>query len=181
MVSAGDIERVSMESVADRAGVSRALVYKHFANRGELLSAVYERESAHLHASMAAKVEQAGTLEDMLRALVEGALAAQASRGATFAALAASGSRPPQQRSIQRRRDAQTLRFFTRRAVAELGLDEPVARTALDVTLSTIPVVLSQWRQRATAAHAADLADIYVSMTIGGLKALSRPRLTKPT
>src|SRR6516162_4578590 len=102
MVSAGDIERVSMESVADRAGVSRALVYKHFANRGELLSAVYERESAHLHASMAAKVEQAGTLEDMLRALVEGALAAQASRGATFAALAASGSRPPQQRSIQR-------------------------------------------------------------------------------
>ncbi len=34
-----------MEAVAERAGVSRPLVYKHFANRGELLASLYQRES----------------------------------------------------------------------------------------------------------------------------------------
>jgi AcrR family transcriptional regulator len=33
-----------MEAAANRTGVSRALVYKHFANRQELLASLYERE-----------------------------------------------------------------------------------------------------------------------------------------
>ena len=38
---------VSIESVAQRANVARSLVYKHFADRAELLDAVVEREAAH--------------------------------------------------------------------------------------------------------------------------------------
>ncbi|MGV3760783.1 MAG: TetR/AcrR family transcriptional regulator, partial [Actinomycetota bacterium] len=102
MVAAGDADSVSMEAVAQRSGVSRALVYKHFANRRALLHALYERESAHLHLSMSQAVGKASTLEDMLRALVTGALAAQAERGATFAALASQGGRPREQRDRQR-------------------------------------------------------------------------------
>ena len=68
MVAAGDADEVSMESVALRAGVSRALVYKHFANRQALLHALYERESSHLHGSMRAEVrpspERAAMLAD---------------------------------------------------------------------------------------------------------------------
>src|SRR5205807_6145159 len=86
LVASGDVEAVSMETVAERAGVSRPLVYKHFANRGELLAALYEREAALLHAELAADVEAAGTVDEMFRALVRGALRAQASRGATLAA-----------------------------------------------------------------------------------------------
>src|SRR5437764_39298 len=84
MVAAGEIDAVSMEAVAERVGVSRALIYKHFANRHELLQAVYERESAHLHRQLAADVGQATTLEDMLTALVDGALRAQAASGARY-------------------------------------------------------------------------------------------------
>src|SRR5437763_15548673 len=80
LVAAGDIEAVSMEAVAERAGVSRPLVYKHFANRKELLAAVYQRESAFLHAELTAAVGAAETLEDRFRALAHGALRAQASR-----------------------------------------------------------------------------------------------------
>src|SRR5262249_19750467 len=43
IVTSGDVAAVSMEAVAERAGVSRPLVYKHFANRSELLAAVYRR------------------------------------------------------------------------------------------------------------------------------------------
>src|SRR6266702_5092354 len=91
LVAAGDVEAVSMEAVAERAGVSRPLVYKHFANRDDLLAAVYQRESTLLHAELTADVSAAESLEETFRALIHGALRAQASRGATFAALRMAG------------------------------------------------------------------------------------------
>src|SRR5438552_18526782 len=62
MVAAHDVDEVSMDSVAEVAGVSRALVYKHFANRREMLSALYERESARLHQELTAEVQAADDL-----------------------------------------------------------------------------------------------------------------------
>ncbi|MHB8467769.1 MAG: TetR/AcrR family transcriptional regulator, partial [Acidimicrobiales bacterium] len=130
MVSSGEIDEASMDAIAERAGVSRPLVYKHFANRHELLAALYQRESAHLYAHLADEVRRADTLGDKLRTLVSGALAAQATRGATFAALAANGLRSPSQLDTRRPGDRQTLRYFTTIAMAELGLDEPTASAA---------------------------------------------------
>lgn len=173
LVEGGDTDAVSMDAVAEAAGVSRALVYKHFANRRELLSALYQRESALLHAQLSDAVGRTASLEEMLRALIEGALDAQASRAATFVALATGGGRPRSQRDVQQRRDRQTLVYFSRQAETELGLDEATARAALGMALSTIPAVLAQWRRRPTAENAALLADTYVSMTMGGLRALA--------
>ena len=174
MVAKGQFEAVSMESVAKSAGVSRALVYKHFSNRHDLLSSLYERESASLHAQLAADVSAADDLAGMLRALVRGALAAQARRGATLAALRASGERTSAERGVQRRRDSQTLRFFTSRAVTELGVDELDARTGVAIVLGSIPTVLARWRRRPSPQHAAHLEAAFVSMALGGLHALAR-------
>jgi len=80
LVAEGDIESVSMEAVAERAGVSRPLVYKHFANRSELLAAVYQREAALLHAELSAAVTAADSVADMFRALVRGSLRAAHAR-----------------------------------------------------------------------------------------------------
>jgi AcrR family transcriptional regulator len=173
MVAEGRTDGVSMEAVAGRAAVSRSLVYKHFANRRDLLGALYERESARLHAELASEVGAATSLADMFRALVRGALRAQAQRGATFAALATGGVRGSTQRSVQRRRDAQTLRYFVRRAQSEYGLTEETARAGLAMALGTMPTVLAQWRARPTQEHAAQLEDAYVSMAVGGLKELA--------
>ena len=49
LVASADADSVTMEAVAERAGVSRPLVYKHFANRAELLASLYQRESILLH------------------------------------------------------------------------------------------------------------------------------------
>ncbi len=172
LVEGGPIDEVTMESVAVAAGVSRPLVYKHFANRHELLRALYERESAMLHRELSIAVGRCERLEDMFRALVEGALRAQASRGATFVALAAGGGRPRGQRGVQQRRDARTVRHFADRAVAELGIEEASAVTGVRIALGSIPVVLDQWRRRRTAEHAGQLADAYVRMVMGGLRSL---------
>jgi AcrR family transcriptional regulator len=176
ILATGPADEVTMETVANRAGVSRALVYKHFAHRQELLGALYERESSLLHRQLSAAVQECDRLEEMLRALVEGALAAQATRSATLVALAAEGARPADQRSRQRRRDGRTLRFFTDRAVGELGIDRELAEPAMRIALSSIVSVLETWRLRPSAESARSLSDVYVTMVMGGLRALGPKR-----
>lgn len=180
MVAVGQAEDASMERVAERAGVSRALVYKHFANRHDLLDALYEREAAHLHAQLAATVTAESTLVGMLGALIRAALDAQAQRGATFAALASNVGRSTRHRRIRSRRDAQTLRFFVGQAQTDYGLDEEVAAAALAVVLGSIPSVLAEWRRHPTASHAALLAQTYVQVAEGGLRAVQAGS-TEPT
>src|SRR5258708_3753957 len=133
LVAGGGIEAISMESVAEKAGVSRPLVYKHFANRSELLAAVYRRETALLHEELAAAVGEATTLESKFRALIHGALQAEADRGAALSALRAAGGRNKELREVQRARDRATVRYFARRAVRELGIEERQARTAVSI------------------------------------------------
>ena len=173
LLAAGDVEAVSMEAVAEHAGVSRPLVYKHFANRSELLAAVYQRESAVLHAELATQVSAADTVEDMFRALARGALRAEASRGAAFAAMRAAGLRTRERRQEQRRRDRTTLRYFASRAVRQLHMDEEVAKTGVAIFLGAIETVLARWRLRPTADHATLLEDTYVALVVGGLEQLA--------
>ena len=176
LVAVGDVEAVSMEAVAERAGVSRPLVYKHFANRNDLLAAVYQRESALLHAELTDDVGASETLEETFRALIHGALRAQASRGATFAALRMAGLRTRERREEQRQRDRTTLRYFAGQAVREFDLDRTQAKAAVAILLGAIDAALAQWRARPTREHAVLLEDTYVSLAMGGLEQLSRER-----
>ena len=173
MVAQSGVDAVSMESVAERAGVSRALVYKHFADRHDLLDALYKRESDVLHAELTAAVVGADTVEAMFRALVRGALRAEATRGAAFAALRAAGLRTRARRDQQRRRDATTVRYFARRAEAEFGIESGTARAAVSILLGAIDAVLAQWRLRPSAGQAKLLEDAYVQLVVGGLRQFS--------
>jgi AcrR family transcriptional regulator len=173
LVASADADSVTMEAVAERAGVSRPLVYKHFANRTELLASLYQRESILLHKELTDAVAAADTLEDKLRALVRGALQSQASRGATFAALRSAGMRTNDRRDEQRARDRVTLRYFTSLVVREYGLDHAQARAGLAIIFGSIDSVIARWRTRPTADHARLLEDSYAAMAIGGLRELA--------
>lgn len=162
-----------MDAVAERAGVSRPLVYKHFANRSELLAAVYQRESALLHAELSAAVTSADTVEDMFRALIRGALRAEAERGAAFAALRAAGLRTRERRQEQRRRDRTTLRYFAAMAVRDFGLEEQRAKLGVAILLGAIEAVLAQWRRRPNREQAQLLEETYVVLVAGGLGQLA--------
>ena len=174
LVAAGDAAGVTMESVAAASGVSRALVYKHFANRHDVLSALFERESRLLHEELTRSVSEAEGLEAKFRALVEGSLAAQSIRGAAFAALVHQGARAADQRVVQHRRDAATVRYYAGLAMRELGLEESKAITGVRLALGSIALVLQQWRHRPTPAYAEELADAYVAFAMGGLRTLAR-------
>src|SRR4029453_14648809 len=108
LAAGGSAEAVTMEAVAERAGVGRPLVYRHFPHRAELVAAVSRRETVPLHDQLAAEVTGAGSLLGMYRALVHGALRAAAERGHLFATLQSAGALSAGVRRAQRRRDRTT-------------------------------------------------------------------------
>jgi AcrR family transcriptional regulator len=52
-------QRVALDDVARRAGVSRTTIYRRFANKDELVAAVVERENVVLFADIAAELTRA--------------------------------------------------------------------------------------------------------------------------
>ena len=112
LVRTKGVHEVSMETVAEHAGVSRPLVYKHFANRDGLLAAAYRREAAALHAELASEVAAAGSVEEMYLALLRGSTRAAGERGQIFTALRAAGGWNRDIRREQRSRDRDTVRAF---------------------------------------------------------------------
>lgn len=165
---------VTMELVAERCGVSRPLVYKHFANRDEMLGELYRREARRLHAELAGEVEAAPTVEAMFRALVRGALRAADERGHVFGTLRSAGAGSRQVRTEQRARDALTAKAFTERAIDELHADAQRAPTTISLLLAMIDPVLTQWRQDPTPARAEKLEEAYMGIVSASLAALAK-------
>ncbi len=167
LVRTTGVHEVSMEAVAERAGVSRPLVYKHFANRDELLAAAYRREASTLHAELASEVAAAGNIEDMYRALLRGSIRATRERGRTFTALRAAGGWNRDIRAEQHSRDRDTVRAFAAVAARQYGLDRRRSSSVTAVLLGALEAVLAQWRLDPGAASASFLEETYLAMVAG--------------
>lgn len=165
--------RITMGVVADRASVTRALVYKHFGNRDELLVALYRREARRLDRQMRQRVAAAPDgFEPKLRALVGATLEAAGEHGPFFTPLRDVRA-DREVRRDQRARDRRTVGFFAELAERDFGIDEDTARTVVTVVLSGIRALLPQVRSRPGPAEQRVLVDTYVEMTIGGLQRLA--------
>ena len=170
-----------METVAEHAGVSRPLVYKHFANRDELLGAAYQREAATLHAELASEVAAAGSVEGMYRALLRGSMRAAAERGQIFTALRAAGGWNRDIRREQRSRDVDTVRAFGAVAARQFGLDRKRATSVTAVLLGALDAVLAQWRVDPSERNAKLLEETYLAMVVGAYSVESPLRLDAAT
>lgn len=168
------IDAVSMEAVATRVGVSRPLVYKHFANRDELLVAVYRETAAQLEASIAAAVRNARGFEDKLRTLIRLVLEAMSTHGSIFIPLRRAGVRNASGlRQELSARDDRTVRYFARLATREFDVSPAEARGAMAILLSGLDAVRAQWRAQPTPEHRQFLEDLYANVVIGALTRLS--------
>jgi AcrR family transcriptional regulator len=174
LINEDSIDEVSMETVAQRAGVSRALVYKHFSNRGEILAAVYRREAALLHDQMARQVAASASVEDMFRTLIRSSMRATRERGPLFASLRSAGAWSRQVGREQRSRDVDTSRAFARRAIRELDLDPRTAKPAISLLLGLVDQVLAQFRANPTPANQELLEATYMTIVNSTLGALAR-------
>lgn len=168
----GGAEYVTMGRIAERADVTRALVYKHFANRGDVLAAVYRREAARLDAEMVAEVLSVKGFEARLRTFARGVLRSVDTHGWIFVPLQAQSVERSQRRE-QRERDRRTVRGFAELAVREFGLDRADAKMAMAVLLSGVSSLRSQAHARPSAEERQRLEDLYVDLVMGALRSLA--------
>src|SRR5947207_14081914 len=129
LVAAGDVDVVSIESVADQAGVSRPLVYKHFANRTDILTALYLREATRLHMDLSVDVQSATGIEDKYRALFRGSMRAARDRGQIFDGLRSAAGMNVELRRVPRDRAPDTVAYYAHHAGAGLQIPRPDAET----------------------------------------------------
>jgi AcrR family transcriptional regulator len=164
---------ITMGVVAERAQVTRALVYKHFANKHELLDALYQREALALDRRIRAAVEAAADgFEPKLRAFIGASLDAVEEHGPFFTPLRAAGA-DASTRQDQPRRDRATVGYFADLAARDFGIDHRTARSVIAVLFSGIRSLLAQMRSRPGAAQRRFLLDTYVELAIGGLTRLA--------
>jgi AcrR family transcriptional regulator len=177
LVRTKSVREVSMEAVAEHAEVSRPLVYKHFANRDELLAAAYRREASKLHTELASEVASAGTVEEMYQALLRGSIRATVERGEIFSALRAAGGWNRGIRREQRSRDRDTVRAFAAVAVRQYGLERSRSTSVTAVLLGALDAVLAQWRRDPSKQNAKTLEETYLAMVVGAYSvACANPR-----
>ena len=174
LVAAGDVDAVSIESVADRAGVSRPLVYKHFANRTDILTALYLREVERLHADLSVDVDAAESIEGKYQALFRGSIRAARERGQIFEGLRSVAGTNGALRQIQRKRDRQTVAYYARHAMAALDTPRPETDAVTAMLLGAIAPALALWHARPTSDYAAKLEDGYMCIVTGALNELRR-------
>lgn len=165
---------VTMGTVAERADVTRALVYKHFQNKEGLLVELYRREARALDRHIRGRVEAAEDgFEPKLRAFVGATLDAVGEHGRFFTPLRNIRD-DPSARQQQRRWDRRTAGYFAALAADEFDMDEQTARSAIGVLFSGIHSLLSQMRRSPGEEQRNALERLYVEMTIGALGRLAQ-------
>jgi AcrR family transcriptional regulator len=173
LLASQGLDAVSMDSVAARAKVSRPLVYKHFANRDDLLAEVYRQQAAEVDAAIVAAVTPVTGFDAKVRAMIRAMLESVATHGPIFTPLDRAGLRGAAFRREQRARDERTVRSFARMAMAEYDLDKAEATAAMAILLTGMASVRAQWQARPTAERLRFLEDLYVDLVTGGLARLA--------
>ena len=175
LLTAGGPRNVTMGTVADHAEVTRALVYKHFDNKHDLLAALYEREARKLDRAIRRRVADAPDgFEPKLRAFTRAVLGAVEAHAPVFGPLRSLGVGDAARRE-QRSWDRRTVAYFAELASAEFMLDGRTARSVMSILLSGVDALVAQVRSRSTAEDLRFLEDTYVEATIGALTRLGAP------
>ena len=178
LLAEGGPRAVTMGTVAERAEVTRALVYKHFDNKHDLLAALYQREAKALDRAIRLQVTDAPDgFEPKLRAFTRAVLGAVGEHGRFFAPLRSLGVSDATRRD-QRSWDRRTVGYFADLAATEFALDPRTARSVMSILLSGVDALVAQVRSKSTAEDLRFLEDTYVNATLGALSRVSDPRWT---
>jgi AcrR family transcriptional regulator len=160
--------------VAERAGVTRTLVYKHFENRDDLIIELDRRESKRLDEELVVAVVGApGGFEPKMRAMVRGLLDATDRWGTIFNPLRHGAAGTTGRRDL-RARNRRTIEYFASFAVGEYGVPAEHAERALGILLGGLDPLMWMVRPDMGDAERQALVDLYVGMVLDALHGLAR-------
>lgn len=162
---------LSMEAVAERAGVSKGLGYAYYKNADDLAIALYDREVGEVYRRVEEAVLRADSFEARIRASIHAYLDVGRERGAVIAVLQARLQGRWFARS-GRRRVGEFLSFWSKRLEADLGVGrevaEPLAAAMLSATEAGVRAAVARRIPRA------QVEETCVRFVLGGLRALRK-------
>lgn len=141
MLADEDTKSVTMERLAERAGVSKALPYAHFSNAEDVLVTLYRRTSRVLGESIWKALESARPADDRAEVWVRAHFRCGASQGVVFAALIRPGSSVPSKAN----RDSTGEEFTARILHRFLGVERDHARAVSGVVLGAFLGASNAW------------------------------------
>jgi AcrR family transcriptional regulator len=148
LVQTDGLAMVTMERVAALAGLSKPVIYSHFADRGELLRSLLERCWRSVDQSVQVRLRTARTFDECLEALVAGYFDEIAAQGALVRLMIGNASQEPAveqaRRARQRAAEVEWSEFYQRRA----GLPPNVADACAAILRSALQGASEYWIDR---------------------------------
>lgn len=168
------LEAVTIERVADRSGVSRALIYGFFENSDALLAALFDDVVGAMDADIVARMDGVPGAERRLRIVIDVTLEHVRRRGALLGVLFQGYRQEGALADVRAKRQAFVEDFFAQEMVAELEVPEDQAKAAAAILQSAFLGALN-------AAHSGRLPmdlliDTYLRMVNASVNALITPR-----
>jgi AcrR family transcriptional regulator len=131
----GGYDRTSLEQIAARAGVSKALIYEHFASKRDLHAAMLEQHVTELLARLGSALADAAPGEDRLRAGTEAFFTFLEERRGTAAIMLRNTSDPDVATWLDRLRDQIAVEIvgLMTAEVEELIAADPEMKVAIEM------------------------------------------------
>ena len=167
---------VTMEAVAAAVGVNKALLYRQFDNRGELLLELFDRETAELDRRALEATANVSGFEPKVRAWASAWFDHLAERAALFGRLMEARAIVPEVAVRHRERLRRLERTYGDWYAEELGIPVEEARDAARLLLAGLGGAIDRWNRTPSKATRARLERTYVKLMLGGLHALAAAR-----
>jgi AcrR family transcriptional regulator len=149
---------VGMDQVAERAGISKPLIYKYFPGREELLKAILAREFEALRGRGLDSIPNEVPVEQVIRGTVERALRYYDERGPILRLLATDPDVARLTREGGRSSRSTTTDWFAKRPAQHYGVPRDVAMVAVTLVVNA-PIHSMGWlRQQGSTSNATSMS-----------------------
>ncbi|MEQ8690348.1 MAG: TetR/AcrR family transcriptional regulator [Pseudomonadales bacterium] len=165
------LEGLTMESLAAHVGVNKALPYRHFGNRDDVLIALYKYENEKFDARLAALIDDAPDFEAKLRALLT-AWYDDLCQGRGTPALMQARTQSHELETLRAARIQTSTEYIADIIQESYEIPRLQAKLASKVLLAGSQGLASIWQLSEAEDQA--LIDSFISMSIGAVEALTR-------
>ena len=176
LVLSDGVGAVTMDAVAASAGVNKALLYRQFANRGELLLALFDRETRGLDGAVIGAMEGVEGFEAQLRAWVKAWFDFIGTRGVLLGRLMEARTVSDEVADRHQERTGTISDVMGAWYAEAFDLPADVARDAAAMLYAALGGVIERWVAEPTGATRRRLEPAYVDTVLGALRQLAAAR-----
>lgn len=165
------IEKLTMDRVAARCGINKALPYRHFKNKDDLILTLFKNGETEVSDAVAIAMHGITDYEAATRALVFGWLGV-VKEGRSLPSLWQARSNDGAIEALREERVTQILGFVTDLIRSSYDIDAKQAELAAAVLFSGTRGLLAL--AESTPLDIDELAESFVKMSVGAVEAVSR-------